>query len=194
MRKIVLFLVILILGTTAFAAAPKATPAKAPATSSPVVVSTAPVVTRIGVLTQGSPGGFGSVATFGTRFNPGLSGDLGLAVGQNAAGANTNIGIVLRLEFDGSAMGEVKTHAGGSLLFASNPAYAAAATSALTLSVFAGLEYQLLKNLSVLADLTLLEITSSGGNTSFGLGAGTALGTGLGTSAATIYGGLRLYL
>lgn len=150
--------------------------------------------TRIGALTLASPGGFGSVITAGMRLNQNTFGDVGLAIGQNAAGANTNLGILLRLEMEFKKIGDVSTHTGFNILYATNPAYLAAPASALSLNLFAGLEYALMKNLSVLADMTLLEVSSSGGNTSYGIGAGTAAGTGLGTVAANLVCGIRLYL
>lgn len=202
MKRIALLTMILFLGTAVFAApkaAPKAAPAKAPVTTVPPAPGAAiPApggnALRVGALTLASPGGLGSIITIGTRLGSGMSGDLGLAVGQNAAGANTNVGVLARLEFDMPKVNGIKTHAGGNLMYASNPAYAAAATSSITLNVFGGVEYELLNNFSILADLTILEVTSSGGATSFGLGAGTAGGTGLGTVAANLYCGGRLYL
>jgi len=179
---------VIVLGTAVFAAAPKPSPVK-------MVVAQAPSASssmRVGVLTLASPGGLGSIITVGNRLNSSMTGDVGLAIGQNAAGANTNIGVLLRLEYDMAKIGEVKTHAGGNLLFATSRDYAN--TSSLTLNIFAGIEYDLLRNLSLLADLTVLEVTSSGGATSFGIGAGTANGTGLNAVAATLYCGGRLYL
>lgn len=190
MKKLVLLLTVIVLGTAVFAAAPKPSPVKMVVAQAPA--PSAPGSMRVGVLTQAAPGGLGSIITVGNRLNSSMTGDVGLAIGQNAAGANTNIGVLLRLEYDMAKIGEVKTHAGGNLMFATSRDYAN--TSSLTLNIFAGIEYDLLRNLSLLADLTILEVTSSGGATSFGIGAGTANGTGLGAVAATLYCGGRLYL
>jgi hypothetical protein len=205
MRIIAVLVSVALLGTLAMAAPvkkavvkPSAAPVKVLVEEVVINQAVQPAVdqsnTRIGALTLASPGGFGSVITAGMRLNQNTFGDVGLAVGQNAAGAFTNLGILLRLEMEFKKIGEVNTHTGFNVLYATNPAYAAAPASSLSLNLFAGLEYALLKNLSVLADLTLLEVTSAGGNTSYGIGAGTAGGTGLGAVAANIVCGIRLYM
>lgn len=194
MKRIALFLMIVVLATSVFAAAKKAAPAKTPAPPTVSIPAPAPDPSmRIGALTIAAPGGFGSVPTIGMRINPNMFLDLGLAVGQNAAGANTNLGALIRLENQLFRSGDLKAVIGGNLWYATNPGYAAAATPATTLNIFAGFEYELVKNLSVLANLTLLEATSTGGATQLGLGAGTATGSGLGTVSIAFVNGVRLY-
>lgn len=186
MKKVALFLMIMVLGAAVFAA-----PAKTPVLVSTNVAKTASM--RIGALTVAAPGGLGSIPTIGWQNSPTMSWDVGLAIAQNAAGANTNFGILLRLENELFRVGDLKVHLAGNLLYATNPGYAAAATPSTTINVAGGVEYELLKNLTVLSDLTLLEVTSTGGKTQLGVGAGTASGTGLGTVSIAFYNGLRLY-
>lgn len=198
MKRIALFLMIVILGTASFAAKPKALAAKAPAAAIPAPIASEQAsdnALRLGVLNLSNPGGFVSVATVGKQINAGLSGDLGLAIGQNAAGSKTNIGILARLEFVTPKIGEVNTFAAGNLWFATDPTYAGGASS-ITLNISGGLEYPLLKNLSFLVNATLFEITSFAGTTAIGIGAGTANtgGSGLGVASIAIYNGIRLYL
>ena len=150
---------------------------------------------RIGVLnSSGFAGGFGSAATIGMSFNENMSGDVGLAIAQDAAGSNTNIGIVGRFESKIAKFGKIQAHAGGHLIFASDPYYTGG-DSSVTLNGFAGIAYPLDKNLEIIADITLIEITSSAGNTSFSLLSGTPFpGTGQGVANANIYCGARLYI
>ena len=149
---------------------------------------------RIGVLNSGGlVGGIGSAVTIGMDFNETMSGDVGLALAQDAAAKNTNIGIIGRFESKMAKVGGVQTHVGGHLVFASDPSYSGG-DSSFTLNGFAGISIPVVKNLEVIADITLLEITSAGGNTTFGLLSGTASGTGVSATTATIYGGARLYL
>lgn len=193
MKRIALFMMIVILGTASFAAKPKA---PAATVSAPVVSGQASGDSlRLGLLNISNPGGFASVATVGKQINSGLSGDLGLAIGQNAAGSKTNIGVLARLEFVTPKIGEVNTFAAGNLWYATDPTYAGGASS-ITLNISGGLEYPLLKNLSFLVNATLFEITSYAGTTAIGLGAGTANtgGSGLGVASVAIYNGIRLYL
>ncbi|MBI5701344.1 hypothetical protein HZC34_05830 [Candidatus Saganbacteria bacterium] len=190
MKKVFVSLVLIsLLVSVSFAAAK---------TSVPLILSSDSVKPsnslRIGLMSQAAPGGFGTIITGGMRFNPAISGDLGIAYGTNAAGANSNIGLLGRLEFDLLKIGDVMAKAGGNLMIATNPAYAAAATSSITINGFVGVEYALLSNLSVLADLTVLEFSTAGGVSTFGIGSGTAAGTGLGASSALFYSGARLYL
>ncbi len=149
---------------------------------------------RIGVETNSVPGGFGTVATIGTEFNETLSGDLGLALATNAAGENTNVGLLARLDWKVMKIGQLIGRAGLNLMFASNPNYQADGDSVFTINGYAGVEYFITKNLSVLADIILLELTTSGGDSSFALLSGSANGTGRSAASATIYSGARLYL
>jgi|GEM_PF-4020458 len=154
---------------------------------------------RIGVIQTGwgggllGGGGFGGFATIGMDFNETMSGDVGLALAQDNAAKNTNIGIAGRFEAKIAKVGGVQTHAGGHLIFASDPSYSGG-DSAFTLNGFAGISIPVVKNLEVIADITLLEITSYGGTTTFGLLSGTGNGTGIGAVKTTIYSGARLYL
>jgi hypothetical protein len=159
------------------------------------LVTSASWAMRIGALNTNGAGGFLNYATVGTDFNDTLTGDLGLAIGQDATGKNSNVGLLGRLEFALGKIGEVKTIAGGMLIFATNPGYAAAATSAFMLNGFVGAEYMITKNLGMVGTLTLLEIYSASGTTQLGLGSGTASGTGWGTSSwFSLYSGIRLYI
>lgn len=149
---------------------------------------------RIGAYNMGVAGGFANYTLVGMDFSDTISGDVGLAVGQNAAGQNSNIGICGNLEFAIGKIGAVKTIAGGNLIFASNPGYAASATSAFMLRGFLGAEYMVTKSLGIVGTVTLIELYSAGGTTQFGLDSGTVSGTGLGSAAGTLYSALRLYL
>jgi hypothetical protein len=150
---------------------------------------------RIGVLNSGgNVAGFGSAVTIGMDFNETMSGDVGLALAQDAGANNTNIGIVGRFEAKIAKIGGVQTHVGGHLIFASDPAVSGG-DSCFTLNGFAGISIPVVKNLEIIADATLLEITSYGGTTTFGLLSGTPWpGNGVGVVSPTIYSGARLYL
>ena len=146
--------------------------------------------TRIGVLNDR----FGSAATIGMSFNENMSGDVGLAIAQDAGGSNTNIAIVGRFESKIAKFGKIQAHAGGHLIFASDPNYTGG-DSSVALNGYAGIAYPLDKNLEIIADIRLIEITSFGGSTSFGILSGTPFpGTGRGAANATIYSGARLYI
>lgn len=160
------------------------------------IAGSAHAAMRIGALNTNGAGGFVNYATVGIDFNNTFSGDLGLAIGQDATGKNSNVGLVGRLEFLLGKVGEVKTIAGGTLIYATNPNYAAAATSAFVLNGFVGAEYMITENLGIVGTLTLLEIFSADDGTSqFGLGSGTVAGTGLAASSIfSLYSGIRLYI
>jgi hypothetical protein len=135
---------------------------------------TAQAAMRIGVETNSVPGGFATIATLGTDFSQTMSGDLGLALATNAAGENANIGILGRIEWKVMRMGQLTARAGGNLMLATNPNYVADGDSLISLNGFAGVEYFVTSNFSVLADLVLLSLSTQGNDTSFSLLSGGA--------------------
>jgi len=130
---------------------------------------------RLGaVIVPVAPGNVGRATTLGIRF-PFVFVDLGVIVGQNAVGLNTTNGVLFRAEFGLPKAGDLNSHLGFSLLNipSGNSSFG-------QFNLFAGFEYEPVKNLSVLADVSLLEICSAQG--------GSAA-----AAAGSIYGGARIY-
>ena len=162
MKKIAMLMVILVLATAAFAAAkPAGAPAKTQGGITAISLNSAPNVPSI-------------------RFDFGSwSLDAGVMLINTAAG-NT-FTLLGRGEVDINKIGSnIRTYWAPAITLVSPPA----GGSTTNLSVFLGAEYMFAPQLAIFFDLTAFTLTSSGGTTSWGIGA----------NQAQIYSGGRLYL
>ncbi|MFH1386524.1 MAG: hypothetical protein ABIH50_02540 [bacterium] len=156
MKKLILLIIILLVATSAFASMEESH-------------------YRLGVISvPTAPRTIGTATTFGIRF-PVLYADLGIIGGQNSVGLNTIDGGVLRVEFGLPKAGDLNSHLGFTLL---NKAGTNTTNNFMSFNVFVGFEYEIIRNFSLLADVSLLEVNS------FSSTAATA---------GTIYCGARAY-
>lgn len=178
MRKIALLTLIVILGTMAFAAAPKTAPAARPAANpAPAVSSAAGTGPIIGV-EDGSPY---------MRFvlNRDQSIDVGLTY-NNTNSNNNSITVMGRLNNKIGQVGAVTTSWGAALTLTSGKAGVDFTVIGLVGSVSAG--YMILENVEIYGNINLLALanTSAGGTstTSYNLI----------TGSGNCYSGIRVYL
>ena len=151
MRKLALLLTIVILGTSAFAAAPKAAASKG--SEGFVGISLNSIA--------GVPSarfGFGSWSL-----------DAGGSIAN--AGNTTTITLLLRGEIPLSKISsDVNTYVAPELVLVSG-----GGTSTTTINVYLGAEYKFASNLAIFADLTAFTLTSVGGTTTWTIGGNSGL-------------------
>ncbi|MBI5399998.1 hypothetical protein HZB07_05255 [Candidatus Saganbacteria bacterium] len=143
MKKIVLLLVVIVIGTTAFAAAPKTAPM---------------AMDNRGGLAIGTALGF---PTLQYSFNRDMTGQLGASYASGGGASST--AYLIKVDYNLQKVGEVQSNMG--LFYSSNGA--AAATTVLGLTY--GLSTKVAANFSLGADFILFNSLSAGATTTTGI-------------------------